>query len=388
MMARSTIFHEYYGGMEYVAHELAEELGQLGNKVTLMTTALKKGQKECVILKKNGYDIISIPNTKPMSYSKSWWKYSVIYFEELNKKNPVDLVFSVSAAANALVLFKEKYRIPFVFQAHGTSIGEIKSKLRLNLKKKLSSIKNVYAYFKDLYYIPKYDLVITIGEKVYNDYLNSKIPLNKNVVLINNAVNLNLFHPSDQLRLEGRKQLGIPKDAHVFISTSRLHAEKGIKESINIFYEVQKDLNAYYLIIGEGPEKGNLQQQIEKLGLNKKVLLIGEVERKQLVKFYNVADYMLFSTLRQEGLPLTILEALATKVVCFVSNNIKINKNLPIVSINPSDISSSAQIIKKYILSEEIHSLKDNGFNIIQQEFSMTEWGNKYFNTLLNLIKK
>ncbi|WP_186763850.1 glycosyltransferase [Planomicrobium sp. CPCC 101079] len=372
--------------MEYVAADLAEQLSKLGHNVILITTSLKPKQKEQILLKKNGYSIISIPYTKSMVYSKSWWKLVVPTFERLNEEVGFDIVFSISAAANSLVKNKKSYNIPFVFQAHGTSLGEIKTKLKLSFMKRISIIKNIKGFISDSLVIPNYDLVITIGEKVYNDYLSSKLKLNKNILLINNAINTKKFQYNDKDRNDIRKELNIPLGSDVYISTSRLHLEKGVKESIDIFKRICEKYNdSYFLIIGDGPEKQKLKAYINELKLEEKVLLIGEVKRDQLNKYYSSANYMLFATLRQEGLPLSLLEALSSSIICFVSELIYFDERLPFKKIRPRDSIYSSKEVIKYLQENNQKRDLEKAKDIISTEFSMERWADRYLEAFKSL---
>ncbi|MGG4407198.1 glycosyltransferase family 4 protein [Niallia taxi] len=375
--------------MEHVAHDLAKELVELGNKVIVVTTSINNNQQEIKSSFKNGYNLVFLPETQPMAYSKFWWRNIREYFLDYNRQSKVDLVISISAAANSIVGLKETKNIPVVFQAHGTALGEVKSKLQLNFKKKLSSIKNIYAYLKDLYYIPKYDAVITIGEKVYKEYLASKFSLNSNVKLINNAVDTKLFHASNELRSRTREKLNIPKDSFVFISTSRLNAQKGIKQAINIFKHVQVEIpELYFLIIGDGAEKENLSRQIKELEIESNVIMLGEVNREEINEYYSASDFMLFSTLRQEGLPLTILEALSNGLVCFISNDIKFDDEFPVLPIDPHNYILSAEKVRSTLMRDDLDNIKKEGTRVIENRFSMNRWGQQYLEVFNDLVKK
>ena len=69
-------------------------------------------------------------------------------------------------------------------------------------------------------------------------------------------------------------------------------------------------LNPILVIVGEGPRRSRLQNQIRDSGLNENVRLIGTVPHDELSSWYNAADvFCLASSL--EGCPNVVLEAMA-----------------------------------------------------------------------------
>lgn len=91
----------------------------------------------------------------------------------------------------------------------------------------------------------------------------------------------------------------------------RLHSQKGIDTFVGAAQMVLKEIpNCHFLIIGDGPEQSALQDLIELLGLEKKVLLCGWAKNPMEV----MAALDIFALCsRWEGMPNTILEAMALR---------------------------------------------------------------------------
>ncbi len=64
------------------------------------------------------------------------------------------------------------------------------------------------------------------------------------------------------------------------------------------------------LIAGSGPELGNLERQLRRLKLEDEVQLLGHVQRERLRFLYRDADVVVLTS-RSEGIPLTLMEAMA-----------------------------------------------------------------------------
>jgi glycosyltransferase involved in cell wall biosynthesis len=63
-------------------------------------------------------------------------------------------------------------------------------------------------------------------------------------------------------------------------------------------------------LVGDGEEKGNLRNQISRLGLNDKVKITGFMDKEKVALYYNAADVVLVGSL-MEGWSIAMVEALA-----------------------------------------------------------------------------
>lgn len=101
------------------------------------------------------------------------------------------------------------------------------------------------------------------------------------------------------------------------LCVARLIERKGIDGLIEAFSQLdQTKFGDYQLIVvGEGPERGQLEQLIEKLWMNKSVQLVGEVPTDRLHALYQKADVFALTprVLRNdfEGFGIVYLEAAA-----------------------------------------------------------------------------
>ena len=106
-----------------------------------------------------------------------------------------------------------------------------------------------------------------------------------------------------------RKQYGIPEDAFLFVSLGRLGKEKNIEELLYFLSMIK--LKPYLLVVGDSPDKYNLQEYAKELGLNEQVIFTGMVNPKDVPLYYQVADlFVSASTSETQGL--TYIEALAS----------------------------------------------------------------------------
>jgi len=125
------------------------------------------------------------------------------------------------------------------------------------------------------------------------------------------GVDLVHFAPGDRQR--ARVTFDLDAEAFVAVSVRRLVPRMGLDVLVEAWARVQADLprGARLLIAGEGPQRGALEEQIERLGLSESVLLLGRVPDGALVDLYRAADIGIVPTRSFEGFGLVVLEAAA-----------------------------------------------------------------------------
>jgi len=126
----------------------------------------------------------------------------------------------------------------------------------------------------------------------------------KNVEVIPNGVNL------ERYRALERK----PHTGFVVITVARLERVKGIEYLIKSISIIKSQIpNLTCLIIGDGSERKNLENLVERLGLKERVKFLGEIPNEKIPEHLAGADCFVLPSLR-EGFGIVILEAQAAGI--------------------------------------------------------------------------
>ena len=112
-----------------------------------------------------------------------------------------------------------------------------------------------------------------------------------------------------------RAELGIPSDAIVFLSVGEVNKNKNHKVAIQALTSFP---DCWYVLCGRGPLIDEYRKLAESLGVSDRVIMTGY--RTDVVDFYNMADIFVFPSFR-EGLPVALMEAMATGLICVASRN-------------------------------------------------------------------
>ncbi|MEM2900793.1 MAG: glycosyltransferase family 4 protein, partial [Thermoplasmata archaeon] len=140
---------------------------------------------------------------------------------------------------------------------------------------------------------------------------------NTNPIVIPNAVDCKRFNPSVDSK-NVRKRFGL-ENSDVVLYVGRLVHHKGLEYLI----ESAKygDKNTKYLIVGDGPYRGKLEEIVRRLKIQNRILFIGKVSNKDLPYYFSACDvFVLPSVSRLEAFGLVALEAMATEKPVVVSN--------------------------------------------------------------------
>ena len=108
-----------------------------------------------------------------------------------------------------------------------------------------------------------------------------------------------------------RRKYGI-EDAPLLLTVSRLWPAKNIETALKAFRIVLEHFpSVFYMIVGDGPSRLNLQSLASKLGIEDKVRFVPDAEVESLAEFYAACDVFILPALG-EPWGLSLLEAMAT----------------------------------------------------------------------------
>lgn len=137
--------------------------------------------------------------------------------------------------------------------------------------------------------------------------------------VMKNAINIDRYIYNQQYRVEYRKEFNIDEGSLLYGNIGRLNVQKNQLFLIDIFVEILKlQPNSYLCIIGNGELKQDIMNRINKLRISDRVLMTGS--REDVDKLYNAMDAIIMPSIF-EGLPITLVEAQANGLKCYVSKN-------------------------------------------------------------------
>ena len=296
------------GGIRTYVKYLSKNLSDLGHKITLISPKKNREKSE---LK---YIPIGSNSSNNLAFViKLFLKVISVNISDgtILCGNRADFIFPF------IFLKKRGYKCLII---HGNQYLAVKEKSKIMYR--LFSIVEKYT-------MKRIDYIVYVGNESQRNYENrfkehvDKVPF----TVIPVGVDTNLFNIIDKDR--SYSETGLPKDKKIIMSVGRLNKEKRYDIAIeSIYFLSQKRQDFRYYIIGDGPEKENIESLIQKYGLEETVFMLGLVEYKKIPLFLNCVDVFLLTSDRENG-PLVLKEAMAT--------------GCPVVS---TDVGDAADIIK------------------------------------------
>lgn len=272
---------------------------------------------------------------------------------EIFDKNKFDIIHSHLSHTNFY----------FMYLAYIAKIPIRISHSHLSVKDKSIKDKIKHFLYKRLIWMFATDFV-ACGKEAAKNLYNSK----KNVVIFNNAIDMEKYVYNDVTRKEYREKLEISSNSLCLGTIGRMTYQKNQEYLIDIFANIKnQNKDSKLIIIGDGENKEKLLSKILKMNLQDDVILLGN--RNDVAQLLNVFDIFVLPSL-YEGLPVVGIEAQASGLKCFFSNNIdetvKLSDNCFFLSIE-----ENPEIWSNFILKESAYNrekmndvITKSGFNI------------------------
>ena len=139
------------------------------------------------------------------------------------------------------------------------------------------------------------------------------------VQVIWNGIDTSRFTPERTGQSDTKRDLGLPVDAYVATTICRLFRPRDFGTLLAAFRSVKSELDsAHLLIVGDGPLRSEVENQVRALQLKSSVHLLGM--RRDIPRLLQASDVLVLSSRGWEGLPLTVLEAMAAALPVVASD--------------------------------------------------------------------
>ena len=278
-----------FGGIERALINLAVEFKKKGYKTGLVTPFLSENTEKMLPLQE--ISLINLNSKKNI--------FSLFKLIRYLKKEDPDIFISGSPVFN-LILLLAKF------------LSGSKTKIVIGIFGILSKAKDTDSgIYKLIPFLSKHlykfaDQIVACSQAAADDFYKiSGLPHGKVKVIYTPIVTKDILKMSEEPVIHPWFIKGSPP---VIIGVGRLTNEKNFIFLIRAFAELIKKRDSRLMIIGTGPERERLQNEISILGLNQKAQLAGFVDNNYA---FIARSAVLVLTSLHDALPSVIIEALA-----------------------------------------------------------------------------
>lgn len=156
--------------------------------------------------------------------------------------------------------------------------------------------------------------IVAVSESTRDFLVRHERVAAEKVTTIHNGIDTDAYRPRPDLRTTAREKWGLPHDAFIVGGIGRLTHQKNFELFLNIAAEIK---SAHFVIGGTGEDEAALRAQVARLELGDRVRFLGYVG--DMPALWPAFDCLLLTS-RYEGLPITILEAMACGVPIVASD--------------------------------------------------------------------
>lgn len=292
-----------YGGSGVVATELGKALASRGHKVHFITysqPARLDFFNENLFYHEVNVSTYPLFDYPPYETSLASRLVDVVKFEKLDILHVHYAIPHASAAVFAKhILASEGIRIPVITTLHGTDI---------TLVGRDKTYTPVISYS-----INESDGVTTVSESLKRETLEL-FDVKKEIKVIPNFVDFSRFSkkPKDHFR-----KVIAPNGEKMIIHTSNFRKVKRVGDVVRVFQKINEKTPSRLLLIGDGPERINIEMLCRELNIASLITFLGKQEAVE--EILSICDLFILPS-EHESFGLAALEAMACELPVISSN--------------------------------------------------------------------
>lgn len=302
-MKIAIVCYPTFGGSGVVATELGIALSKRGHEVHFITY---KQPVRLELLSNNvHFHEVNVPEY-PLFHYQPYELALSSKLVDMVKLHNIDVLHVHYAIPHAYAAYmaqkmlrEENIYIPIVTTLHGTDITLVGS----------------HPFYKPAvtFSINKSDAVTSVSQSLKDDTLRL-FDIKNEIQVVTNFIDLSKYKASFN---DCQRSSMANESERIVTHISNFRPVKCIDDVVKIFYNIQKEIPAKLMMVGEGPEKEPAERLCEKLGISDKVIFFGN--SNEIDRILCFSDLFLLPS-ETESFGLSALEAMASSVPVISSN--------------------------------------------------------------------
>ena len=303
MMRIGMVLYPTFGGSGVLATELGKALAKKGHEIHFIS--YNQPARLEAFLENVFFHEVSIPKYPLFDYApyETALAGKIVEIVRSNKLDLLHVHYAIPHASAALlakqILAEDNKDIPVLTTLHGTDI---------TLVGREASYEPVVSWS-----INNSDAVTAVSKSLVEDTLEH-FQVKREVLMIPNFIDFDRFNKKPK---EHFKKAIAPNNEKILVHTSNFRKVKRVDDVIRLFHIVQHEIPSKLLLIGDGPERSNIEKTCRELKVCDKVTFLGKQEA--IEEILSVCDLFILPSER-ESFGLSALEAMACEVPVISTN--------------------------------------------------------------------
>lgn len=297
------VLYPTFGGSGVLATELGKALSKYGNEIHFISYS--QPARLDYFMENVFFHEVTIPQY-PLFEHAPYETALAGKIVEIVKSNQLEILhvhYAIPHASAALmakqILAEQGMKIPVITTLHGTDI---------TLVGREASYEPVVSWS-----INNSDCVTAVSDSLKEDTIKH-FPISREIQVIPNFIDFERFNKKPR---EHFKKAIAPNAEKIIVHTSNFRKVKRVGDVIRVFHKVQQFIPSRLLLIGDGPERSNLEKVCRELQVCEKVTFLGKQEA--IEEILSVCDLFILPS-ETESFGLSALEAMACEVPVIASN--------------------------------------------------------------------
>lgn len=297
------VLYPTFGGSGVLATELGKALAKKGHEVHFISYS-QPARLEAFV-ENIFYHEVYIPQY-PLFQHAPYETALAGKMVEIVKSNNLDLMhvhYAIPHASAALlakmILKEEGINMPVITTLHGTDI---------TLVGREASYEPVVTWS-----INQSDAVTAVSDSLVRDTMKH-FDIKRPIHMIPNFIDFERFNKKPRQHF---KDLIAPNNERIIVHTSNFRKVKRVEDVVRIFNIIQQKIPAKLLLIGDGPERSNIEKVCRELSVCNKVTYLGKQEA--IEEILSICDLFILPS-ESESFGLSALEAMACEVPVISTN--------------------------------------------------------------------
>ena len=299
---------------------IARGLSQQGHKVTILSTLSPLGKNEVERDGVKAYFLQEQPGSERQSFEDLAYKK----FKQLHKAEPFHIVHCLDNSGYRIGKDRKEFKISMAYDIEATQMSQLFSILGMGqetLRGLLTTAiavayKFMHTYFgRDRKLLKTADGVFVTNPQqriileryyLYPDYHIYQVPY---------GVDLGDLTPREK-STELRRKLNLPENSQTAVTISDMTEIREVIPLLQAFERVAiKKPNAYLIIVGNGPYFKEIEFEVLKRALGRRVIMPGAIKNLELMDYILAGDVYINLSSRTTGFEPSMIEAMAQKRV-------------------------------------------------------------------------